>query len=108
MTHGDVVAFATQYFPPVLDHDEFKSIKPSGLLLSKLTLQGFMRSYGPSIGEAFYNTLAEEGTPLLRGSPLRSFLVLFASLFRAFFCTACFRVCCTSRAVRFEIVVRVV
>ena len=63
MVHAEVVTWATEHYPQVLQHPEFQSVKPDGLTLSLLEPENFEKSYGPTVGPAFFKALARQGTP---------------------------------------------
>ena len=85
MTSDDVVEWVERHYPDLLEKKEFLVDEaPSGRTLSKLTLQGFIRAFGPLIGEAFYNSLVEDGAPL-------HVLRFFFKTLGAFSPLACFR-----------------
>ena len=84
MTPAEVVAWADKHYRPVLN--KFGDDPPDGLTLSKLKEQNFKDAYGPTVGPAFYNTLVEEGTPLLPFQSLVSaFLTSSSVRFRLLF-----------------------
>ena len=72
MTPAEVVAWADKHYRPVLN--KFGDDPPDGLTLSKYKKEDFMRDFGTRHGAAFYNTLVEEGTPLL---PFQSLISAF-------------------------------